>query len=112
MRPKLHCLNELKLNIYLTEHGVLAAGVQRRVVSVLHGQTSVDVEARHEVWLTGLRVLQALNDEGGAPFGQQQELFYALEGAKEHTQGDKKTQNIENIFLFASICVPSSLHYY
>lgn len=71
---------------YLIEHGVLAAGVQRRVVSVLHGQASVDVELGHEVWLPGLGVLQALRDEGRAAFGQQQELFYALEGAKEHTR--------------------------
>lgn len=52
---------------------------------MLHGQTSVDVESGHEVWLTGLGVLQALCDEGRAAFGQQQELLYALEGAKEHT---------------------------
>ena len=45
---------------------------------MLHGQPAVDVEAGHEVGLTGLRVLQALRDEGGAPLGQQQELFDAL----------------------------------
>lgn len=59
---------------------------------MLHGQTSVDVESRHEVGLAGLRVLQALSDEGGAAFGQQQELLYALEdakGAHEGTQNDE-----------------------
>lgn len=49
---------------------------------MFHGQTSVDVESGHEVWLTGLRVLQALCDEGRAAFGQQQELLYALGGAE------------------------------
>lgn len=38
---------------------------------MLHRQASVDVEAGHEVWLTGLRVLQALSDEGRAALGQQ-----------------------------------------
>lgn len=68
---------------YLIEHRVFAAQVQRGVVSVLHSQTSVDVESGHKVWLTGLWVLQALGDEGWAAFGQQQELLYALEGAKQ-----------------------------
>jgi len=63
---------------YLGEQGVLAAGLQGRVVPVLHGQPAVDVEAGHEVGLAGLRVLQALRDEGGTPLGQQQELFDTL----------------------------------
>lgn len=50
--------------MYLTKHSVLAAGVQRGVVSVLHGQTPVDVETGHEVWLAGLGINQALRDEG------------------------------------------------
>ena len=65
---------------YLGEQGVLAAGLQRGVVPVLHGQPAVDVEAGHEVGLAGLRVLQALRDEGGASLGQQQELFDVLCG--------------------------------
>ena len=47
---------------------------------MLHGQPAVDVEAGHEVGLAGLRVLQALRDEGGASLGQQQELFDVLCG--------------------------------
>ena len=66
---------------YLGEQGVLAAGLQRGIVPVLHGQPAVDVEARHEVGLAGLRVLQALRDEGRAPLGQQQELLDALRGS-------------------------------
>lgn len=54
----------LPSGLHLIEDGVLAGWVQRRVVSVLHGQTSVNVESRHEVWLAGLGVLQALSDEG------------------------------------------------
>lgn len=57
-------VSQLKVFLYLIQNSVLAAGVQRRVVSVLHGKTSVDVQPGHEVWLTGLRVLQALCDEG------------------------------------------------
>lgn len=50
---------------------------------MFHGEASVDVQPGHEVWLTGLGVLQALRDECRAAFGQQQELLYALEGATE-----------------------------
>lgn len=94
MKPQTHlsCRPGAAQTFYLAEHGVLAAGVHRRIISVLHGQTSVDVESRHEVRLAGLRVLQALSDEGGAAFGQQQELLYALDGAKGTHEG---TQNYE-----------------
>lgn len=49
---------------------------------MFHGQASVDVKPGHDVGLAGLGVLQALRDEGRAPFGQQQELLYALEGRR------------------------------
>lgn len=47
---------------YLGEDSVLADGVECRIVTVLHGQTPVDVESRHEIGLAGLRVLEALGD--------------------------------------------------
>lgn len=81
---------------YLIEHSVLATRVQRRVVSVLHRQTSVDVKSGHEVWFTGLRVLEALGDEGRSALGQQQELLYALEGAKNVNFGKKQSFNCES----------------
>lgn len=68
--------------MYLSKHSVLAAEVQRRVISMLHGQTPVDVQTGHKVWLAGLRVDEALRDEGRAALGQQQELLYPLEGTK------------------------------
>lgn len=39
---------------YLGEDSILAAGVQGRVVPVLHGQAPVNVEPWHEVGLAGL----------------------------------------------------------
>lgn len=47
---------------YLSKDGVFAAGVETRVVTVLHGQAAVDVEAGHEAGFIGLRVLQTLNN--------------------------------------------------
>lgn len=81
--------------MYLSKHSVLAAGVQRRVISMLHGQTSVDVETGHKVWLAGLRVNEALRDEGRATFGQQQELLYPLEGTK--TKNMRKQERLFEI---------------
>lgn len=78
--------------MYLSKHSVLAAGVQRRVISMLHGQTPVDVETGHEVWLAGLRVGEALRDEGRATLGQQQELLYPLVGTK--TQDMRKLEHL------------------
>lgn len=63
---------------YLGEDSVLAAGVQGRVVPVLHGQASVNVEPWHEVGLAGFRVLQTLGNESCALLGQQQELLDVL----------------------------------
>lgn len=54
---------------YLGEDSILAAGVQGRVVSVLHSQASVNIEPWHEIWLAGLRVLQTLGNESCAPLG-------------------------------------------
>lgn len=63
---------------YLGEDSVLAAGVQCRVVSVLHSQASVNIKPWHEIGLAGLRVLQTLGNESCAPLGQQQELLDML----------------------------------
>lgn len=80
--------------MYLGEHSVLAAGVQRGVISVLHSQTSVDVETGHKVWLAGLRVDEALRDQGRAAFGQQQELLYSLEGTRIHIKDMRKLEHL------------------
>lgn len=75
---------------------------------MLHGQASVDVKPGHDVGLAGLGVLQALCDEGRAPFGQQQELLYALEGAGEHRRlGSFREAHLENSLRENSIV----LHY-
>lgn len=51
---------------YLSKDSIFARGVQTRVVTVLHSEATVYVKAGHKVRLTGLRVLQALGDEGRA----------------------------------------------
>ena len=58
---------------------------------MFHSQSAVDVEAGHEVGLTGLRVLQALGDEGRAALGQQQVLLYILGGDNAHNSYYCKT---------------------
>lgn len=68
---------------YLSKNSVFAGEVKAGVVSVLHGQTAVNIEARHEVRLAGFRIFEALDDEGWAPLGQKQELLYTLESSKE-----------------------------
>lgn len=75
---------------YLSEDSIFTRGVQSGVVTVLHGKATVDVKAGHEVRLTGLRVLQALGDEGRAALGQQQELLYALQGSTKFEERGKK----------------------
>lgn len=47
---------------YLGEDSIFAAGIKCWIVTMLHGQASIDVEAWHKVWLASLRVLEALSD--------------------------------------------------
>lgn len=75
---------------YLSEDSIFTRGVQSGVVTVLHGKATVDVKAGHEVRLTGLRVLQALGDEGRATLGQQQELLYTLQSSTKFEERVKK----------------------
>lgn len=75
---------------YLSEDSIFTCGVKSGIVTVLHGKVSVDVKAGQEVRLTGLRVLQALGDEGGATLGQQQELLYVLRAAQHLRKQEKK----------------------
>lgn len=72
---------------------------------MLHGQTSVDVESRHEVGLAGLRVLQALSDEGGAAFGEQQELFDVLRATNKHT-GLMSFHQLNKVDILLAFTVP------
>lgn len=64
--------------LYLGEDGVPAAGVQRRVGTVLPGQEPVDVELWHGVRSRALRGLQTVGNEGFALLGQHQEWLHAL----------------------------------
>lgn len=75
---------------YLSEDSIFTRGVQSGAVTVLHGKTTVDIKARHEVRLTGLRVLQALGDEGRAALGQQQELLYALQSSTKVEERERE----------------------
>ena len=79
------------VNKNLCKDGLLAAGIQRGVVFVLHSQSAVDVETGHGGGTTGLRVLQALGDEGRAALGQQQVLLYTLGGDSAHNSYYSKT---------------------
>ncbi len=76
---------------YLSEDSIFTRGVQSGIVTVLHGKATVDVKAGHEVRLTGLRVLQALGDEGRATLGQQQELLYALKSLRKQKKKEFKS---------------------
>ena len=79
---------------YLGEDSILAAGVQGRVVSVLHSQASVNIEPRHEIGLAGLRVLQTLGNESCAPLGQQQELLDMLPTGRSKMSEVPSVQNM------------------
>lgn len=94
---------------YLGEDSVLAAGIQGRVVSVLHSQASVNVEAWHEVGLARLRVLQTLGNESRAPLGQQQELLDMLPMGKFKMSEVPSAQNITYFLLKPLHCQVFSL---